>query len=169
MPISVNTQALIFIYSVIGGMLIAFIYDAFRIKRKAVKTRSIAIFIEDFIYWIIVALIMLTMIHYSNEGEIRGYIFLGTAVGVILYISLFSRVVIKISLQVIEIICRIFRIIWRVLSFPFKLVIKIISIPCKYAEKGIRKAAGSARRAGRNRLAKVSMWRRVIKNFRKKI
>jgi len=66
-------------------MIIAFIYDAFRIKRRAVKTSALVTYIEDIIYWIIVSIIMFAVVYYSNEGEIRGYLFLGTILGAVLY------------------------------------------------------------------------------------
>ena len=58
-------------------MLIAFIFDLFRIKRKAVETGNLLTYIEDLLYWIIAALVMFAVVYLANEGELRGYIFLG--------------------------------------------------------------------------------------------
>ncbi|HOQ00346.1 MAG TPA: spore cortex biosynthesis protein YabQ [Acetivibrio clariflavus] len=33
-------------------MIIAFIYDIFRIRRKTIKSGNLIVYFEDFIYWI---------------------------------------------------------------------------------------------------------------------
>ena len=169
MPVSVSNQAYVFLCSVIGGMLIAFIYDVFRIKRKAIKTRSIFIHIEDFLYWIIVAIVMFALVYYSNEGEIRGYIFLGNILGVILYSLLLSKIIINSSMFILNVIYKILKTICIVLLYPFKIVLKILKIPERFIFKILRGIYRKLRGAGKNRLAKVKIWRKVLKNFSKKI
>ena len=169
MPISVGSQAQIFLHSVIGGMIIAFIYDAFRIKRRAVKTSALVTYIEDIIYWIIVSIIMFAVVYYSNEGEIRGYLFLGTILGAILYALLLSRVVMNSALFIIKIVCRVFSSIWMVVSYPFKLIFKLFAIPARFLAKTSRKTLKGARQIGRSRLSKVAIWKKMFRNIRKKI
>ena len=113
LPDSVSSQVYIFICSIAGGMLIAFIYDLFRIKRKAVKTRSIFIHIEDFAYWIVVALVMFTCVYLSNDGQVRGYIFIGSTIGVVLYVLLFSRAVTKVIIFTARVVKRFFKTLFE--------------------------------------------------------
>lgn len=169
MPISVANQVYTFLYSVIGGAVIAFIYDVFRIKRKAIKTKSLIIQLEDLLYWIIVSIVMFAVIYYSNEGEIRGFIFIGTVLGVILYVTLLSNIIMKVSLFILKIISRILRAIWIVVSFPFRLIIKILSIPIKLLVKISGTGIKNARNIARNKRTKAALWRRVRKNLKEKI
>lgn len=169
MPISVSNQAYIFLCSVIGGMIIAFIYDAFRIKRKAVKTRNLMIHIEDFVYWMLVAVVMFTVVYYSNEGEIRGYIFIGTVIGVILYIMLLSKIITESSLFIIKVVSSILKFVWRVVTWPFMISYRILRVPVRFVLKISGKAARKVKGAGKVRLAKAAIWRKIFKNFRKKI
>lgn len=169
MPISVSNQAYVFLCSVLGGILIAFVYDAFRIKRKVVKTGTVFIQLEDFAYWLIVAIIMFGIVYYSNEGEIRGYIFLGTILGVVLYILLLSRIIMGTALFLLRLIYKILKTVWMIVSYPIKLLIRIIAIPARFIAKMAGKGLKSIRRAGRNRLSRVAIWRRVFRNIRKKI
>ncbi|MCX8129862.1 MAG: spore cortex biosynthesis protein YabQ [Clostridia bacterium] len=169
MSISVSSQAYVFLYSILGGMAIAFIYDIFRIKRKRVKTRSIVLHLEDFLYWIIVSLVMFASVYYSNEGEIRGFIFIGTILGVIFYALAFSRIVMKVSLKVIDITIKCVKTIWLILSYPFKIIFKILSIPIRFIFKLLGKYMRKARRASRSKAAKLALWGRMIKHRRKKI
>ncbi len=169
MQVSVGNQAYVFFYSVIGGGLIAFIFDIFRIKRKAIKTSNILTYIEDFLYWIIAALVMFAIVYFSNDGELRGYIFFGTVMGAALYILLLSKTVIKISLKLIRVISRILRTTWNVLSYPFRFMIKILSIPGIILFNFICKALKAARRVSRTNIAKISVKKRIFRNARKKI
>jgi len=169
LPISVANQAYVFLCSVAGGIIIAFIYDVFRIKRKAVRTRSLVIQFEDLIFWIIVAVVMFGVVYYSNEGEIRGYIFIGTIIGVILYVLLLSNIIMKVSLFILKIIYRILKGIWIVVSFPFKILFKVFSIPMQFFLKISRKGVRRARNITRNRLTKAAFWKKVRKNIKKKV
>lgn len=169
MTVSVSSQAYIFLCSVAGGAVIALIYDIFRILRKAVKTGSLFTFVEDIIFWILVAVVMFATVYFSNEGELRSYIFLGTLLGVILYALLLSKAIMNSSLFIINIVKSIFRFLWRVLSFPFRIILKLLAVPGRAAAKYAGKSLKNVRRAGRNRLSKAAFWRKAFKNIRKKI
>lgn len=167
--VSVSNQAYIFLCSVIGGMLIAFIYDMFRIKRKTFKTRSIGVFIEDLVFWIIVALVMFAVVYYSNEGELRGFIFIGTVIGVILYMLLLSRFVMNFFLAILCIIKKILKKIWFIISYPFRIIIKILGIPCSFMVNVSKKTAKRVKRIGRSQLSKMAIIKRMFRNVIKKI
>lgn len=111
----VNSQALIFLYTVIGGAAVALVFDLFRILRKAVRTGSLVTFAEDLLFWLIVSVIMFLTIFYSNDGELRAYLFIGACIGVILYALLLSRIVMASSLFII-----------RIVSWPFKCIIRML-------------------------------------------
>lgn len=169
MPISVSNQAYIFLWAVLGGAIIAFLYDVLRIKRKAIKTISIFIYIEDLLYWIAVALVMFSVVYYSNDGEIRGYVFIGTLLGVILYMLMLSKLVINSSMFVIRTIYRIVKFIWNIVSYPFKVLLRILSVPLGFLARFAGKLFKKARRAGKNKISKAAMWTKILKNIRKKI
>jgi spore cortex biosynthesis protein YabQ len=150
-------------------MLIGFIYDLFRIKRKAIKTGTVITYLEDFFYWILVSLIMFSVVYYSNDGEIRGYNFIGTILGIVLYSLLLSKIVINSSMFVIRVICRVFTTVWRILIFPFKVLMKALAVPGRFLAKKTTLACKKARRSGRTMLSKANIWHRIFRNSRKKI
>ncbi len=125
-------QVYIFLYAILAGVVAAFLYDILRIKRRAIKTGVIFVSIEDLLYWLIAAVLLFVTVYNSNNGQMRGFIFIGNVIGVILYETLFSNIVIKSSITTINIIKLILRFIWNVLSYPFKLLYKIISIPALF-------------------------------------
>lgn len=109
----IYSQAINFLYTVIGGVAIAFVYDIFRILRKAVRTGSLVTYVQDLLFWLIVSVIMFLTIFYSNDGELRAYLFIGACIGVILYALLLSRIVMASSLFII-----------RIVSWPFRCIIR---------------------------------------------
>lgn len=163
-----HNQAYVFLCTVLGGAVIAFIYDLFRIRRKAMKTSVVFIYIEDFVYWILVALVMFGTVFYSNDGELRGYIFLGSIIGVVLYILLLSKIVVNSAMQIIRIVCRILIAIWRVLTYPFRLIYRILRVPCRFVYKFIKKLFTRARHAARNKFDRHLNLKRAIRNIVKK-
>ena len=169
MMVSVSSQAYVFLCSVVSGVVIALVYDVFRILRKSIKTGSLFTYIEDLLFWILVAIVMFATVYYSNEGELRSYIFLGTLLGVILYALLLSKTIMNSSLFIIRIVRGVFRFLWMVLSFPLKVVIRFLAIPGRAAARYAENSLKNVKRTGRNRLSKAAIWRKAFKNIRKKI
>ena len=125
-------------------MVIAFVYDIFRIIRKAVKTGGLVISVQDLLFWLIACIIMFVSIYYSNDGELRGFLFLGAFLGVVLYAMLFSRIVMGSSLFIINITVKVVRFLAFVLIYPFRLLVKLLAVPVRKAAKA---AADSLRKA----------------------
>ncbi len=168
MPIPISSQVNIFLYSIFGGLLIGLIFDLFRIKRKAIKTGRILLFFEDLFFWLLVAMVMFSVVYYSNDGEIRGFIFLGTLLGVVLYGLLLSRAVMKSSMAIISVTVKIFQLVCKILSFPIKIFLKLMSAPSKYAAKKTLFAARTARSAGKGIISSAVIKTKIFLNARKK-
>jgi len=166
---SVSAQAYIFLYSIVGGVIIAFIYDIFRVKRRAVKTSLIFVYVEDLVFWIIVGAVMFAVIYLSNEGEVRGYIFIGSLLGIIAYSLVFSKIVMAAFLYVIKTVCRLVKFLCRMIAYPFRAVFGLLSFPARYTAKSFKKMYYGVKGAGKTRAARLYIWRRRVKNMRKKI
>ncbi|TYQ14601.1 UNVERIFIED_CONTAM: spore cortex biosynthesis protein YabQ [Acetivibrio alkalicellulosi] len=169
MSVSIGNQAYIFLSCVFGGMIIAFIYDIFRVRRKTIKSGNLMVYFEDFIYWIIVALVLFAVVYYSNEGEIRGYLIIGIALGIILYTLVFSKIVMKIFLFVVRIIYKVIITISSLILVPIKIICKILMLPLRKIYKYINISFMRARKVGKINIVKLKGYKRLIKNIRKKI
>jgi spore cortex biosynthesis protein YabQ len=134
-------QVYIFLYAILGGAIAALFYDILRIKRRAIKTNVIIVSLEDIFYWLVAAMFLFITVYKSNSGEMRGYIFIGNIIGVILYESLLSEIIIKSSVMIINFIKRILLFIYKVLSYPFKLIYKIFKTPICFIIKLVFKLA----------------------------
>ena len=180
MQVIISDQVIIFLYSIIGGALIALVYDIFRLKRRAIKTIGIFLHIEDLVYWIIVAFIMFAVVFYSNEGELRGYIVLGTFIGVVLYILLLSRLIMNILTTTVKFLINFIKRAFKLVISPIIIIIKILLVPLKIPLKGLNKLFNKffmkifmklfkkSKSAVRSRIAKINIWKKLIKKIRKK-
>ena len=119
-------QAYLFLIFVLDGFIIGLLFDFFRILRKTFKTSDIITYIQDILFWILTGLVVLYSIFIFNNGEMRIYIFLGILIGIILYVLLFSKYVIKINVFIINKIKWFISIILKIIFMPFKFIFNIL-------------------------------------------
>ena len=105
---------------ILTGLVIGILFDIFRILRKSFKTTDFITYLEDIIFWILTGCIMLFSIFIFNNGEIRSYVFIGIAIGIISYMLIISRFFVKISVSIIK-------FIKKILSYPIKLIKNIFT------------------------------------------
>lgn len=119
----VENQAYLFLVFSLTGIFIGCLFDFFRILRKLFKTSNLITYIEDILFWILTGIIILYVIWYFNDGEIRLYLLLGLIMGIIIYILTISNIFLKI---VFNILYKIKKILTLILS-PFFLFFSKIS------------------------------------------
>lgn len=135
-----ENQAYLFLIFILNGFLIGILFDIFRIFRKSFKTTDFITYIQDILFWIITAFIVLYSIFKFNDGELRGFIFIGIFIGVSIYLLLFSKSFIKINLYIINMLKKtIYYILIIPVNFAFKLFKKIIFKPASFIIINFRK------------------------------
>lgn len=88
----INIQKDMFIISLYLGAGIGATYDFIRCIRRLISHNNIFIAIEDIIYWLIWAFVIIDKIHTYNYGSLRGYVFLGIFIGAVFYFCTISCV-----------------------------------------------------------------------------
>ena len=132
-------QGYLFFIFVLNGCLIGIIFDFFRILRKSFKTSDIITYIEDILFWILTGISILYFIFVFNNGEIRLFMFLGIAVGITLYMLIFSSFFIKINVTIILKKKKIIIKILKIILIPFKFIKKTFFKPISFIFINIRK------------------------------
>lgn len=132
MLVPVDSQAYIFLCTVLGGMIVGFVYDLFRVSRKTIKTNNIIVYFEDLIFWLLVSIIIFGVLFVSNAGEIRGYALMGIVLGVIIYAFILSEYVVRLLIVSIEIIKKILVTLYKIIMVPVRIITKIIYYPVVY-------------------------------------
>ena len=85
----IANQVFVFFWSIVIGAILALIFDFFRISRRKGNTKNWVVYVEDVFYWIIVAVMIIASAFITNDGELRGYMFIGYGIGAIFYLILF--------------------------------------------------------------------------------
>lgn len=122
----ITNQAYLFLIFTVNGVIIGLLFDFFRILRRSFKTKDFVTYTQDVLFWILTGLILLYSIFVFNNGEIRLFMFLGVAIGVILYMLVMSSYVIKINVYIINIFKKVFGRIIGIILIPFKFIYKLI-------------------------------------------
>ncbi len=88
-------QVYVFLWSIITGTVLGLLFDFFRAFRfKGIK--DIWVYIQDIIFWLVTAVIIIISSFLINNGELRGYMLIGYLLGAGFYMLLFSKFVLTI-------------------------------------------------------------------------
>ena len=116
------------------GIVIGVLFDIFRILRRSFKTADWLTTLQDILFWILAGFVILFSIFKFNNGEIRSYIFVGIALGVLIYMLTLSKYIVRCSVIIIK-------FIKKIISYPVNLIIKITNFliikPIKFLVKKI--------------------------------
>jgi spore cortex biosynthesis protein YabQ len=152
-----SQQALYFIWTVALGAAAGLVYDFFRLARKTFKHPDFLTQLEDLAYWLAVCLLVFYFILHKNDGEVRIYAIIGIFSGMAFYFATFSIFVMKISIAVIEFMKRVIAKTIQLILYPFKLLIKLLSIPAKK----IKAAAISFEKGGESLLRRTNSYAKM--------
>ena len=106
---------------IITGIVIGVLFDIFRILRRSFKTADWLTTLQDILFWILAGFVILFSIFKFSNGEIRSYIFIGIALGVLIYILTISKYIIKYSVIMIK-------FAKKMISYPLNLILKILNL-----------------------------------------
>ena len=112
----ITDPLIFFIQSVFFGMSLFLLYDIVRAVRKILPHKRGIILIEDILFWIFVAIISFYFLCTYNDGELRGFFFMGVIGGMALYYRRGSKMVLPILI--------------KIGSYPIR-VVKLISAKCQ--------------------------------------
>ena len=134
-------QVYLFLIFIVNGIIIGILFDFFRVLRKSFKTTDIVTYIEDLLFWILTGFSILYFIFVFNNGEIRLFMFLGIAIGITVYMLIFSSIFIKINVTVLVFFKNILKKILIFILIPFKFLKKIFFKPISFIFINIRKSS----------------------------
>ena len=112
-------QIYLFFIFILNGFILGLLFDIFRIFRKSFKTNDLITYFQDVLFWILSGFIVLYSIFKFNNGEVRGYIFVGISIGAIIYLILFSKIFIIVNVFIINILKKI---IYYILIIPIRTI-----------------------------------------------
>jgi len=126
MPLPINVQFNIVLYSILSGILIGVLYDLYNIIRGA-KVPKIIIMFEDILFWIVTSLVVFTFLLYMNYAFLNPYVYVFMIITLVIYLKLVSPMVLKIELYLISIFGKVIRIAFKTVIYPVKVIFYSIS------------------------------------------
>ena len=132
---NVGQQLFEFFEFVIIGIIIALIFDFFRAYRKYKKVSNKNVIFQDILFFSIVSIIIIFSIIYILDSNIRLYIFMAVIIGILIYISIFS----KYFLKIYDVIIKLFFGTISFIFIPLEFIRQIIYQIFKFLRKNIKK------------------------------
>ena len=158
--------------SVMGGMLLGFIWDIYRLFRHYTKLGSAGTAIGDIVYWILSIYIGVQLIFDISYGNIRSFILLGFISGALLYFYGISRFILKVFIFIVDTILKIIKKIIDFLIGPVKFIyhqLKKILYPVKLKYESVKIKAKKRYKFFKFKLKKVSKNRKMMYNKKKQL
>ncbi len=91
MEISLTQQVITFGASVVLGAVLGVVYELFRTVRSLFGGRTVAVFLQDVLFWIVSAFVVYTFFLIFTGGTVRYFVLAGAAVGLIIYLKTVGR------------------------------------------------------------------------------
>ena len=106
---TVTDPLLFFLASMLFGGCLQIVYDMIRGIRRVFYHKAVFLIIEDMGFGIFTAVMAFIFLCTYNDGELRGFFFLGIAIGMILYYQLCSRIFLTTFIHIAEKIKKIIK------------------------------------------------------------
>lgn len=120
MVLTIYGQFVFLLCNFIAGIVVAGLFDLYRVVRNIKKINKILVFIQDIVFLILCALIVFAFLLYTNEAFINIYVYVFMILGIIFYVKLISRGYVKVVDVTIKSLMKITRIIVNFIIFVFE-------------------------------------------------
>ncbi|MFL0252130.1 spore cortex biosynthesis protein YabQ [Clostridium neuense] len=120
MVLTIYGQFVFLLCNFIAGIVVAGLFDLYRVIRNIKKVGRILVFIQDIIFLILCALIVFAFLLYTNEAYINIYVYAFMILGIIFYAKVISKGYVKIVDSILRKLMKITRITINFIIFIFE-------------------------------------------------
>ncbi|WP_364154711.1 spore cortex biosynthesis protein YabQ [Paenibacillus sp. LPE1-1-1.1] len=129
---TLSMQWLTMAVMLLSGLGMGTVFDGYRVVTNELKFPRWWLPVLDVIYWMAAALVIFRVLYASNNGEVRAYVFIGLAIGIVIYYFLFSRMVIAAVKWLIGAVRKLISFVLRCLDIlivkPLLLLYKMVLV-----------------------------------------
>lgn len=126
-PVEAQFKALIAMILFGFGMGIGF--EIYRELKRIFRLRPLATNFWDLIIWLIFLGVAYGVLLYINYGQVRLFIFIAMALGLLIYFRFFSRIARRPIRILLIFILKVLSLIWKVVRIPLVLVHRVLMLP----------------------------------------
>ncbi len=159
-PMTLADQLNAFLLTMIIGLVSGLTYDLYRVLRELLRLRKTGTFVGDLLFWMFLLVLVFALLLVGNNGEVRFYVLLGLALGAAIHLVFFSSSARRLIYRTIYFLFRTTQIIaagalvlWRILTFPFRVLFFLVTWPVAQGGRALRLAGRGIGRAGKGVLA----------------
>ncbi|WP_291564781.1 MULTISPECIES: spore cortex biosynthesis protein YabQ [unclassified Clostridium] len=113
-------QIILFVFSLLSGVLIGVLFDIYRIIRGFEDVGAIITIIQDVLFWIATGFIVFIFMMYTSYAYMSFNVFVYVSIGLFVYIKLISKIFINVLHNVLLAIGKVLRVIFNTLSYPVR-------------------------------------------------
>lgn len=100
-----------------SGAFMGVLFDVYRVLSGQLRPPRWLVPLLDVGYWLIATLLVFRLLLYSNNGQVRLYVFLALLLGVWLYFRLFSKLTVRLVLLGIRVVKALIRFIGKTIEY----------------------------------------------------
>ena len=130
-----SSQTIDFLQFMIVGAILALVFDIFRAYRMYSKDRKKYIVLQDIIFFCIALIILLFSIFVFLDNPLRLFLFFAMFLGVIIYLSVLSKFVVKVYIKVFELFKKFIAFLLLPINFLIKLSKNIYTFLDNFVKK----------------------------------
>ena len=127
MPLSINIQFSIIVYSFLSGLLTGGMFDLYRIIRGNKIPKSILV-IEDILFSILAAMIVFTFLLYTDYAFLGAYVYIFMILAIFIYMKFISPIFMSIEMSIFNVVSKAIRILVKNISYGAKLIFSFITV-----------------------------------------
>ena len=121
MPLELNMQISLVIYSLIGGVIAGMLFDIYR-GIRGINSIKILTIIEDILFCILIALVVFTFLLYTNYAFLTPYVYALIIIAILLYFKFISEYVYASEMVIARLFYKLIRILLKNIWYPLKII-----------------------------------------------
>ena len=129
MILSISAQASMFLRLAAAGAAAGALFDLFRAARRVVPHPNALTHAEDALWVLLVLAATLWLLFTRNGGDMRGYVLLGLALGMVLYFAAVSPVVLRVFVWLLGMLKRVLFAFLRLATLPIRVLRRVLHVP----------------------------------------
>ena len=121
MPLELNIQINLVIYSLIGGFITGILFDIYR-GIRGVNSIKILTIIEDILFSILIALVVFVFLLYTNYAFLTPYVYAFIIIAILFYFKFISKYFYASEIVVAKLFYKLIRILLKNIWYPLKII-----------------------------------------------
>ncbi len=121
MPLGLNMQVNLVIYSLIAGIITGILFDIYR-GIRGLNPLKILNVIEDLLFCVLIALIVFTFLLYTNYAFLTPYVYMFIIIAALLYFRFLSTYFYETEIIMGRSLYKLIRILFKNIWYPLKII-----------------------------------------------